>query len=312
MTIGRRTSVNDIREIWPTEPKFSDWLASGDGIELLSQDLGIEVENLRREERGCDFPCDLVGNIVGDDEHAVTIENQYGKTNHDHLGKFLTYAATHRALTCVWIAERIADDHRAAVDWLNANTPESFSFFAAELKAYRIGDSPPAPQLDVVCQPNVAIKPSRQGETKAERERHEWRRQFWEEIHDVLREGKPKFRLQKAGSSSWSTIRLGSSDVSMCMDLTPKHKTIGVTTWIKGADKEGWYAHFKDARAQIEAAIGHELKWNPLPGKKSAWVSLAVDIDPKHEPNREQVKQWFCKMVPVWHKVFSEFVSNRK
>jgi hypothetical protein len=43
--------------------------------------------------------------------------------------------------TVIWIAETIREEHRAAIDWLNANTIESFSFFAVEVEALRIDDS---------------------------------------------------------------------------------------------------------------------------------------------------------------------------
>ena len=60
-------------------------------------------------------------------------ENQFGRTNHGHLGQILTYlAGIENAKTVVWIAQTIQPDHRAAVDWLNSNTTDEFSFFAME------------------------------------------------------------------------------------------------------------------------------------------------------------------------------------
>ncbi len=87
VAIGKRTILQDIRKIWPKESEFSDWLCSEAGVELLAQDLGIEIENVRREAKGADFQCDIVGNLIGDEKHIVVIENQFGRTNHHHLAK---------------------------------------------------------------------------------------------------------------------------------------------------------------------------------------------------------------------------------
>lgn len=86
----------------------------------------MEVEEPQRECRPGDFSCDIVGHLVGDENHRLVIENQFGKTNHDHLGKLLTYAAQHTAMTGIWLSEYVADDHREVIDWLN-NFTERFS-----------------------------------------------------------------------------------------------------------------------------------------------------------------------------------------
>lgn len=123
MKIGKKVRVPDVRQVWKKENDFSDWLVTEDGVALLAEELGVEIENLTRESRPGDYPCDIVGNRLGDEIHVVVIENQYGKTNHDHLGKLLTYAAVHRAMTGIWISEMISDDHRQVIDWLDENTP---------------------------------------------------------------------------------------------------------------------------------------------------------------------------------------------
>src|SRR5262245_25285232 len=72
----------------------------------------------------------------------VVIENQFGPTDHTHLGQIMTYLAGQDGRTTViWIAETIREEHRAAIDWLNASTIEGFNFFAVEVEALRIGNS---------------------------------------------------------------------------------------------------------------------------------------------------------------------------
>jgi len=94
MMIGKRTPVDNIRTLWPKEPEFSDWLITPEGLELIAQDLEIQIENPIREAKVNNFSCDIVANLVGEEKHVVAIENQFGRTNHDHLAKLITYVAT--------------------------------------------------------------------------------------------------------------------------------------------------------------------------------------------------------------------------
>ena len=99
------------------------------------------------------FFIDILARDIGG--RVVVIENQFGPTDHTHLGQILTYVAGQEGqATVIWIAETIREEHRAAIDWLNASTVEGFDFFAVEVEALRIGSSPPAPRFNVVAKPN--------------------------------------------------------------------------------------------------------------------------------------------------------------
>ena len=146
LPVAKRSQVKNLKTLWQQETHFSDWLATQDGIDLLAQDLEIEIENPRREGKGANFSCDIVANIVGDESHVVVIENQFGRTNHDHLAKLLTYAAVQKAVVGIWIAEEAADDHRQVIDWLNENTPNTVSLYLAS-KRSRLAQVPQHPSL---------------------------------------------------------------------------------------------------------------------------------------------------------------------
>jgi hypothetical protein len=152
--IGRLSSV-PVRDVWPREDSdFTPWLAREDNLTLLSEilQLGPLVVDGTEVAVG-DFYIDILAKDANGG--VVIIENQFGRTDHSRLGQIMTYIAGQDGpVSVVRIAEKIREEHRAAIDWLNANTIENMNFFAAELEALKIGDSSPAPWFNVVAKPN--------------------------------------------------------------------------------------------------------------------------------------------------------------
>lgn len=313
LKIGKRSPVTDLRTIWPKENDLSDWLVTDEGLSLIAEDIGVQVEEPQQECHPGDFRCDIVGHVLGEPGHVIVIENQFGKTNHDHLGKLLTYASSNSAMTAIWLAETISDDHRKVIDWLNDNTPERISFYLAQVKAYRIDDSAPAPQLDVVSRPNLTTKIERSGGGSEElRERHIWRKEFWEEILTYIRGQKPPFRVQSPTTDAWSNIALGRGDFLLSLTLTPRRGVIGCELLMTPAWKDGAFAQLESQKAAIEAEIGEALQWMPMPGKKSARIVLEAAIHPGEEANREVVKKWMYEKALRFYKTFQPRVKLLK
>ena len=309
MQIGKKTRVQDIRSVWKIENDFSDWLVTEDGMSLLSEELGIEVENLRREVRAGDYPCDIVGNLLGDEHHVVVIENQYGKTDHDHLGKLLTYAAVHKATTGIWISETISDDHRKVIDWLNENTPDNVNLYLVGLKLYRIGNSPVAPELDIACRPNYEVKPKPKGLSPADIERIQWRNDMWTRIGAAVLAKKPTFRLQKPQGEYASCISIGRSGFHLSMLLNARNKNIAVELYISTDWTDTAFQALHEQKDEVEAVLG-ALDWQPLEGKKSARIMLVGDIDPKDATKQDDLDAWFALNTQRFYDVFKDRVAR--
>ncbi|MBL8848734.1 MAG: hypothetical protein JNG89_03580, partial [Planctomycetaceae bacterium] len=134
----------ELREAWTNEATdFTPWLALETNIRLLSEAIGIDLEVEAQEKSVGPFSADILCKDRAT-SNWVLIENQLEKTDHTHLGQLMTYAAGLKAVTIVWIASRIRDEHRAALDWLNEITDGAFNFFGLEVELWRIADSPPA------------------------------------------------------------------------------------------------------------------------------------------------------------------------
>jgi len=143
-----------IRDVWPSEPQdFTPWLSSVENLSLLGDSIEMHLELVATEESVGDFRADIVCRTQPDGQ-LVIIENQFSSTDHSHLGQILTYAAGLEATTVIWIAERVREEHRAVIDWLNRHTPDQVNFVALEIELWRIGDSAVAPKFNVVSKPN--------------------------------------------------------------------------------------------------------------------------------------------------------------
>ncbi|MEC8661084.1 MAG: DUF4268 domain-containing protein [Pseudomonadota bacterium] len=141
----------NLRDVWKDEGQFSDWLA--ENLSRLGDELGMALEQSEREKAVGPFSADI---ICADQisKFDVVIENQFTRTDHDHLGKMITYASGLQSQTIIWVAPRFRDEHRSAIDWLNDISGPETGFFGVVLEVFQISDSAYAPHFDIVARPN--------------------------------------------------------------------------------------------------------------------------------------------------------------
>ena len=141
-----------LREAWPHEAAdLTPWL--GDHVSELGAALGLELELQSSEAPVGTLSLDLLARDTGTNR-TVIIENQLEPTDHDHLGKLLTYAGGYDANVIVWVARNFRDEHRQALDWLNQHTDDDTEFFGVVVEVWKIDGSRPAPHFNMVAAPN--------------------------------------------------------------------------------------------------------------------------------------------------------------
>ena len=132
MEIGKLKEV-EIRDLWKHEQyDFSTWLSENTNIEMLNDILGLTLTDVSKEVYVGSYRCDLVAT----DESSgikVIIENQLEASDHEHLGKIITYASGLSANVIVWIVRQAKEEHKSAIEWLNNNTNSDINFFLIEL-----------------------------------------------------------------------------------------------------------------------------------------------------------------------------------
>ncbi len=150
VTVERLTPVR-LRDVWADEARdFTPWLAANP--EHLAEALGMDLELEGQEVAVGPFSADILMTETNSG-HRVVVENMLERTDHDHLGKLITYAAGMEASYAILVSSEFRPEHRSALMWLNSITAADAGFFAVEVSAVRIGNSPSAVRPDVVVDP---------------------------------------------------------------------------------------------------------------------------------------------------------------
>ena len=297
--LGKLEEVN-IRDVWKHEQyDFSNWLSKEENIELLGNEIGLTLTDISKEVFVGGFKCDLVAK----DETSgikVIIENQLEATNHDHLGKIITYASGLEADVIVWIVKEAREEHRSAIEWLNNNTVKDISFFLIEIHAYKIGDSLTAPKFVIIEKPNDFLKNTKttnnNGElTKAQAERLN----FWNKFNEILIAKNKPFNVRKATTDHWYNIALGTSEANISITLVNKINSIGIEIYID-ENKELFDKLYK-LSDEIEKDLGFKMDWQRLDDKKASriiYYILGLDFN-NHKNYNELIDEVIDKAVKI-------------
>lgn len=297
-----------LRKIWAKEPEFSAWLAEPANIKQLGNELGIDMLSEETEAGVGDFSADILAQEDGG-TRKIIIENQYGETDHKHLGQIITYASGRNAEVLIWIVEKARDEHRAAVQWLNENTSSEIGVFLVQICVYRIGNSNPAPKFTVLESPNNWLKTTRRNVPGTVSEGGQKRIDWWNAFMDyaMKRDSFRKlFNRRKGSPDNWLVLPLGSSRYHI--SLTAKtNRLLGAEVYIPD-DKE-LYQHFFNHKEAIEKELGFTMDWQPLPNKSAARIEITRTGDFIDLENAAENFQWYCEKAESFKKVFPKYMK---
>lgn len=304
--IGRLIEV-DVRELWKHEQyDFSNWLAKESNIEYLNEILGLTLIEVEKEINVGLYRCD----IVATDETSglkVIIENQLESTNHDHLGKIITYASGLDAKVIVWIVREAKEEHRAAIEWLNNYTSSEIDFFLIEIHAYKIGDSNPAPKFEVVEKPNDFVKRSKNKDDGELNTSQTERLIFWTQFNEkILSKGKP-FNLRKPTTDHWYDVAIGTSAAKIAIDLVNKENCIILELYIH-SDKKLYDSLF-EKKNEIERELDMNFEWDRLDSKKASRIKYYIHgLDFEDHSNYDQLMSEIIDKVTRMRKVIRRYL----
>jgi len=281
---GSLHQVN-LRDLWKNEASdFTEWLSHKENLDLLAAELKIPLELVEKEKSIGEFSADMVAKIPNPDsesEELVVIENQLEDSDHDHLGKLVTYAAGVKAKLVVLICKDLRDEHRTAIDWLNAISSGEVKFFAVRIEAWQIDDSRAAPKFNIVCEPDYWAKTLKQsvGASGDSSETKKLQFEFWNSFVDFLTNHKSSLKPHRVYPQHWCNFSMGTSKGNVSLVMDTRQKLVSAAFYAsKDADKEIFH-HLSDRKDAVEKEMGTQMVWMELPGKKASRIKVEKSIE---------------------------------
>lgn len=305
--LGKLKEIKDLRKVWTHEAlDFTPWLAEEDNLALLADAVGLEITVDETESSVGDFNVDIYATETGTDRKII-IENQLEDTNHDHLGKLITYASGKSADIIIWVVKRAREEHRSAIEWLNNHTDENIAFFLVEIKLYQIGNSDIAVKFEVVEKPNDWTK---------EIKRHasnspilQARYEYWVAFNDYAFANSnfaKEFNKRKASTDHWMTMSVGSSACHISFNQIRKDN-LAVVEWYISDDKEMFHKFFS-YKEEIETDMDMKLDWRELPDKKASRILVARTADFKNKDEWSSQFDWMMDVALKMKKAFKKYL----
>ena len=293
--LGKMEKIDDLRSIWAHEARdFSKWLSQEENLALLSETVGIDIVLSELESSVGGFSVDLFATEEGT-ERKIIIENQLEDTNHDHLGKIITYASGKGAEVIIWIVKRARDEHKQAIEWLNQHTDENIGFFLLEIELWKIDDSFPAPKFNVIERPNDWAKTMKAVENLSETKKLQF--EFWQAFTEYAF-SKDKFQRvfskRKVYPRHWYDLSVGNSSCCIRLTANTQKKRLGAEIYIHD-DKE-LFEKFKEKKSEIEQKIGQNIEWR-VAAKDCRILALSDGDISKGESSWTEYFAWYCECV---------------
>ncbi|MXX44123.1 MAG: DUF4268 domain-containing protein [Acidimicrobiales bacterium] len=300
-----------LREVWPDEAKnFTPWLA--EHPDHLGKALQMDLELEDKEVAVGSFSADVVFRDTNTDRRLV-VENFLEATDHDHLGKLITYAAGLEAHWAVLVAKSFRPEHRSALNWLNRLSDESSGFFGIEVHAVRISDSPAAVQLDVVVEPDGFSRSAR-AVAKSVSALNAVYLDWWAAFLPAFNEAHPDWsnarRPQPANSISLPSGRSGVRyRIGFAYPAGAASYSLRASVFLR--DGGSSYPALETQRATLDDASALDLQWEPLEDAKASRIAVYSDaVDPEDREKWPQYRAWAIEALGELRRVFAEPIRS--
>lgn len=304
--LGNIEEVN-LRKMWRDEEKdFTPWLSQN--LQLLEDVIDLDLELKDTEVSVGRYTADIVAQPTQTETGDVVIENQLEKSDHDHLGKIITYASGLNASYIVWICKRFREEHKSAVDWLNENFERDVGILALEIKLLKIDDSKPAPQFKVINKPEEWSKHVKSVASGEITETKRLQREFWSELREYMKDEGTFLNPRKPRPQHWYSFSIGRSGFHISLILDTRKNESRCELYIKKNGTER-LRELKKSKEEIESQLDGELEWQLLEDKEASRVVQYKDFNPKAD-KWDEAFRWYKEKAENFHKVFKPKIQE--
>jgi hypothetical protein len=298
----------ELREIWGHEAlDFTRWLAQKENLDILSEETGIELKLVKTEANVGKFSVDILAEeeVSG---RKIIIENQLEGTNHDHLGKIITYASGYDAEIIMWIVKDVRDEHQKAIEWLNEHTDENISFFLIKLELWQIENSNPAPKFEIIVSPNEWAKVIKTNQATGDLTNTKLQQlDFWGKFKSYAQEIDSNLRLQTPRPQHWYDVSIGNSECHVALTINTREKLLGCEIYINQSKE--LFNFFRELKNDVEKEIGEEAIW--VDAAKASRIKIHKSVTSVFDPaSLEQHFAWLYEKTVLFRKTFGKYLAE--
>lgn len=307
--LGKLEKV-DLRSVWKHEATdFSAWLALRENLDVLAEQLGIEIEPIGTEVSVGRFKIDILAKEPNTNEQII-IENQLEPTNHDHLGKVITYAAGIDARYLIWIVKDVLPEHLKAIEWLNEHLDDEIRCFLIRIEVWQIGDSKPAPRFEIISVKNdwvASIKKATSSNALSPLQVKQF--DFWVAFSEYLLVKDPSLKHHKAAAQHWMTFTIGNYLAHIAVTINTVKNRLAAELYI--SDNKIFYAFLRENEDELMSAFGAQLEWFEANIASGFRVFKPVD-DVFNESKKIEYFEWLHESILNFKKVLVPYIQEFK
>lgn len=291
--LGTLKRFENLREIWPNEASdFTRWLAQEENFEELCKVIEMDLSVEERESTVGDFRLDLYA-IEEATGNRVIIENQLEASNHDHLGKIITYASGKDASTVIWIVKKARDEHRQAIEWLNQHTDKDTGFFLIEIELWQIDNSDPAVRFNIIEKPNEWTKTVKSSSELSDTQK--FRIKFWsafnEQLFSTNTEFSRTFSKTKVRPKNFKNLSIGISNLNIELTVSPQKSQIEAALYFENNKED--FCKLEEQKDEVTQILGEMPEFREA--TKDCKVIIHKDVKIWSENEWPQYFNWYEK-----------------